>query len=810
MANAINITLTVKDDGTAVIRKVSGELGKLRSDTERMGRETEGTLVRLQGSWLELSAKIFVVEQAFARVWAAARRGAQFEEDLARLNQQMNGFHATAQLMINDLQAVTNGQLSAAQAAQLASRGLALGLNPDQVRLFAQAADLLGDVLGTDLNQAFDRILDSLQTGRTQVLANIGVYVDLEQEVRKLAFATDRTTEQITTQERAMLAAKAVYEQAGEALARFGSDQVSAADELASFSAQLQDAVLELDRFIGKLLVDGIRALKDFAAAAQSAEVNPFRRADQALRALTPGDPNHPVTQEIFGRAIVAQTQAQVAALEQRLAQERSSQLLAQSREQLETALGQKILENVLHQQRMNALQEISKSLAQQLTAEYSRQAAERQRLSGFLESFEEGVFRRSLKGLAPEEQLQRLRGRALELAGDPRRIQQLAALIDQAEALGNVPGVEEFIRQLEFEIPLGVRAAQDALTKSMQGIAGNIDPVTGLVNNFNMAFAQLLAQLKDPAVENAPLLRTLESLKRQLAEVTGAAQETSGALAGAGLGGSFFAETAPGFNIRPFTLDAPDVRQDFIQALERGFEQLQPLPPIFPSGIGQTSLNIRSGTGIAGFQAGTRATRRGLAFLHEGEAVIPAEENFLAPGLSQMERAERLARLAVGQIPSFQGGVRFFSSTGFNPLSIVGDLPILNHPNAAQLLRDFSFSLQELLSLRSQLVQEQAVFQLRTRPEQFLGTLGAGRVTTEGTFIGQRLTQLLNLLDTRIRDLGGGLDAGGTARAGGGGITIQVTVQGSVLGTPDQMAAAVRDKIVPELRRLGLSQGGF
>lgn len=276
-------------------------------------RAVRGALDSLKGSWIEVTAKMYAAELAVSRVWKAASTGADFEESMDRLNVQMGRFHSTAQLMITDLKNVSNGQLSNAQAVQLSSRAMMQGMNPEQIKVFTQAADLLGDVMGTDLNEAFDTILQGLQTGRTQMLANIGVYVDLEKEVKDLAVSTNRTTDQITKQEKAAIGARAVIQQLGGTLGKFSSDAISDADKMKAIEARFDDMTLAVGRFSKSLVVGAVDGWNKFIDAINNPANNPFRAAEKAMREATPGNIDNPKTQEILGRSIVADTQGNLA-----------------------------------------------------------------------------------------------------------------------------------------------------------------------------------------------------------------------------------------------------------------------------------------------------------------------------------------------------------------------------------------------------------------------------------------------------------------------------------------------------------------
>jgi hypothetical protein len=271
-------------------------------------------------NFLDLSAKVFVVQRAMTRLWGMASGAAQFEETLGRLNRQMGAWNSTAQLMVNSLQTVTQHQLSAAQAATMASRALALGLNPDQVRTFTQAADALGDVLGTSIPAAFDQIVQGAITGHAQILGNIGVYVDLEAEVRKLAVSTGRTTEQITKQERAMLAAKAITEQAGDAMRKLTDGAVSDADRLRAVEARWEDLWTTIGQGAKRTVIDVLDAWGTLKKVLEPEESG-FSQLRRFLKRFDPQAQDDAVWQEVLGRAIVQDTQGNLGRPPQRVPQ---------------------------------------------------------------------------------------------------------------------------------------------------------------------------------------------------------------------------------------------------------------------------------------------------------------------------------------------------------------------------------------------------------------------------------------------------------------------------------------------------------
>lgn len=186
---------------------------KAASGSAAVVRAVDGIKTSFFGLNLSMNAVTQNIQTAvrlIEQTWASAKIGAQFEETMGRLNRQMGGFHSNARSMVSDLQLISSGTLGMSDAATMASRAIATGLDPNQVLTFTKAAMLLKDVMGTSLPQAFDQMVTAAVGGRGAILRNIGIFVDMDEEIRKLAVSTGRTTDRITQQEKAMLMQAAV------------------------------------------------------------------------------------------------------------------------------------------------------------------------------------------------------------------------------------------------------------------------------------------------------------------------------------------------------------------------------------------------------------------------------------------------------------------------------------------------------------------------------------------------------------------------------------------------------------------------
>lgn len=261
MPQGVQITLSVKDDGTAVIRKVSGELKSLEKaatgGASRMSEAWSG----LKARWVEVAAVGLTVKKAFD----LASEAASFNETVGRLNTQLAQYGTTAEAVVPAIQAVVNGQLSLAQASETASRGLAAGFDPTQIRTLAGLAEGLADQMGGTIQSSFEQLTQAISTGMFRSLKQVSAFApaidQIDKEMKVLADSTGRTVDQLTEGEKRFIALNAVMGESKSIMAALGGEAVTMNDRFQAFNAQLDDTKLRLGQ---GLIAAGIGAVALF------------------------------------------------------------------------------------------------------------------------------------------------------------------------------------------------------------------------------------------------------------------------------------------------------------------------------------------------------------------------------------------------------------------------------------------------------------------------------------------------------------------------------------------------------------------
>ena len=240
MANT-QLTLTASDQISGTLDKVKGKLSSMERDATAGAARMSSSLGKLQQNWVAVTVAVTAAAFTLNKLFSMAEGAAQLEENVGRLARQTGEFNLTARQMAESVQAAVNGQLSFAESVKLSGQALAQSFSPEQIVTFAKLAEVSSDVLGGAVAANFDTLVASIATGRTTVLKQIGILIDLDEEKKKLALSTNRLAAEISAAEEKQLLLNAVMAKAPGVLQTMGDSTMSRADEMGAFKAQISD-----------------------------------------------------------------------------------------------------------------------------------------------------------------------------------------------------------------------------------------------------------------------------------------------------------------------------------------------------------------------------------------------------------------------------------------------------------------------------------------------------------------------------------------------------------------------------------------
>ena len=231
MANKINLTLKVNDDGTLDItakkaKKAADETEKLGKATDKaakarsrynkgekgvaqagmnstkafskMRSEMGGGSSGLVGAYATLAANVFAATAAFG----ALQRAAEFEQLTASVEFFGNQAGRNLELIVDQLVEVTDGALSAEQAFRGTALAVSSGFDTEQLVRLTGVAKGASVALGRDLNDAFDRLVRGAAKLEPEILDELGIMVRLDDAVRDYATELGKVPSQLTAFEK--------------------------------------------------------------------------------------------------------------------------------------------------------------------------------------------------------------------------------------------------------------------------------------------------------------------------------------------------------------------------------------------------------------------------------------------------------------------------------------------------------------------------------------------------------------------------------------------------------------------------------
>lgn len=210
-------------------------------------QDLERSVLSLQKIIMQATGAVLAMKGA----WNLADQAAGFMEQEAALNRLAAAYGSSSKIMIDSIKQAADGTISSLDAVNIATQGLAKGLTPDQIANLTQVAKAYGDITNQSTAQALNEIATAAETGRSRMLQQAGIIVDLNKAWDEYAKSTGRTVAQLTEAEKRQVSVNAIMKASSDVMIRTASAGMSAADAMDKFKAALSDIGI----FAGKVVI---------------------------------------------------------------------------------------------------------------------------------------------------------------------------------------------------------------------------------------------------------------------------------------------------------------------------------------------------------------------------------------------------------------------------------------------------------------------------------------------------------------------------------------------------------------------------
>jgi len=257
-------TLFVSEGAPDVIRstdalgRAQNRLGNASASNGRQFAAQASGMGGLVAAYAGAAATMFTLEAAFT----ALSKAASAENIIKGTNALAANIGQSGPKILAGIQAITQGQLTLAQAAENTNIALSAGFNTDQIEKLNRVAMGASQALGRDLTDSVTRLTKGTAKLEPELLDELGIFTRIDPAVQAYAKSMNISANSLTNFEKRQAFANAVIE---EGLRKFSAIDVSAPSaqkSLNQLSVEVQQLATEFMQLITSVLLPLVKFFK--------------------------------------------------------------------------------------------------------------------------------------------------------------------------------------------------------------------------------------------------------------------------------------------------------------------------------------------------------------------------------------------------------------------------------------------------------------------------------------------------------------------------------------------------------------------
>lgn len=187
--NTIQLTLTVKDDGTVVVQQFGKNTEDALGKTGKGVAGATGALDTLKSSWLGITAVAAGAGLAISKAMDYMVLGAKAYQAEASFRTLAAASGESADQIVANMKRASASTIDDSQLMQKAVKAMLLEFSGDQITKMTEMARLGARTTGEDVGQAFDKIVDAISTNMPRALKQYGLITKEQMAVVNQAMA---------------------------------------------------------------------------------------------------------------------------------------------------------------------------------------------------------------------------------------------------------------------------------------------------------------------------------------------------------------------------------------------------------------------------------------------------------------------------------------------------------------------------------------------------------------------------------------------------------------------------------------------
>lgn len=224
---------------------------------------------KARGSILNMEKGVFSLKNAFNQLaaatgiilglksaWDLVEQSASLQEQQQALANLSSQYGITSDAIIASMQRAADGTISKADAIKLATKGMMIELNPDQLFKFTELSKTLGNALGKSIEEVMDTIERATVSGakaEVTLKKELGVIIDLDSAYQRYAVDKGMMINQMTDEEKRLVTINELMKQSESIIKNLGSDTSTMADAMERFKATIADVKITLGEWIATI-----------------------------------------------------------------------------------------------------------------------------------------------------------------------------------------------------------------------------------------------------------------------------------------------------------------------------------------------------------------------------------------------------------------------------------------------------------------------------------------------------------------------------------------------------------------------------
>ena len=259
----VKMVFKVDDQGSMKLDTIKSNIGNVTKEVSSMDKS------------LQLIKWDSIINLA-ERAGSALKRAFDFAEMGARAKAIEDSFKSMAMnigvsgdLLIKKMKETTNATIDDTILMQKAMRGLSEGFSPDQLIRLGEAARVAARYMGTDVKSAFESVIDSLINLRERGLKTAGFVIDTDEVFKKYAKTLEVDVDELNDYGKTMALTGAIIDQTKikiEALGGLQETEFERIQKAKTAWEELSESIAKVASKIADKLLPNLTSLMKFTA----------------------------------------------------------------------------------------------------------------------------------------------------------------------------------------------------------------------------------------------------------------------------------------------------------------------------------------------------------------------------------------------------------------------------------------------------------------------------------------------------------------------------------------------------------------